>query len=168
MDELTMTALVVIDTDILIDASRAVAEAIACLDQVEKYSSLAVSVVTEMESLVGCRNKAEARALDSFLNRFQVISLNERMSDAAVDLLRRHHLSHGLLIADAFIAATAVVLDSPFVSKNQRDYRFNCRSKPAWLPRSIPLILIMVINGKSHSRRESSKDLQAQEPQTLD
>jgi predicted nucleic acid-binding protein len=33
-------------------------------------------------------------------------------------------LSHGLLIADALIAATAVVLDAPLISKNQRDYQF--------------------------------------------
>lgn len=46
------------------------------------------------------------------------------MCDAAVELLRRCRLSHGLLIADAFIAATALVLDTPLVSKNQRDYRF--------------------------------------------
>jgi predicted nucleic acid-binding protein len=31
---------------------------------------------------------------------------------------------HGLLIADALIAATALYLVEPFVSKNQRDYRF--------------------------------------------
>jgi len=115
---------VVVDTDILIDASRAVGEAIACLDQVEERSTLAVSAVTEMELIVGCRDKAELRALDKFLDRFQVISLNERMSDAAVDLLRRYRLSHGLLIADAFIAASALVLDTPLLSKNQRDYRF--------------------------------------------
>lgn len=119
-----MATLVVIDTDILIDASRGVDEAIACLELVEARSQLAVSAVTEMELMVGCRDKAELRALDKFLSRFQVISLNERMSDAAVDLLRRYRLTHGLLIADAFIAATAIVLDSPFVSKNQRDYRF--------------------------------------------
>jgi hypothetical protein len=116
--------LVVVDTDILIDASRAIGEAIAYLDQVEQRSELAVSAVTEMELVVGCRDKTELRALDKFLNRFQVISLNERMSDAAVDLLRRYRLSHGPLIADAFIAATALVLDIPLVSKNQRDYRF--------------------------------------------
>ncbi len=29
-----------------------------------------------------------------------------------------------LLIADALIAATAIISDSSFVSKNQRDYRF--------------------------------------------
>ena len=119
-----MATLVVIDTDILIDASRAVGEAIACLDQVEDRSTLAVSAVTEMELVVGCRDKAELRALDKFLDRFQVISLNERMSDAAVDLLRRYRLSHGMLIADAFIAASALVLDTPLVSKNQGDYRF--------------------------------------------
>jgi predicted nucleic acid-binding protein len=119
-----VAGLVVIDTDILIDASRAIGEAIAYLDQVEQRSELAVSAITKMELVVGCRDKTELRALDKFLNRFQVISLNERMSDAAVDLLRRYRLSHGLLIADAFIAATALVLDTPLVSKNQRDYRF--------------------------------------------
>ncbi|MEK6321523.1 MAG: type II toxin-antitoxin system VapC family toxin [Acidobacteriota bacterium] len=117
-----MAAFVVVDTDILSDASRAVGEALACLDQVEDRSALAVSAVTEMELVVGCRDKAELRALDKFLNRFQVISL--KMSDAAVDLLRRYRLSHGLLIADAVIAASALVLDTPLVSKNQRDYRF--------------------------------------------
>jgi predicted nucleic acid-binding protein len=46
------------------------------------------------------------------------------MSDHASDLLRRYRLSHGLLIADALIAATAIVLESPLVSKNQGDYKF--------------------------------------------
>ncbi len=124
MDELTVAASVVVDTDILIDASRDLSEAIDCLDQIERAAALDVSVVTEMELVVGCRNKTELRTLDKFLNRFQVISLNEQMSYAAADLLRRYRLSHGLLIADAFIAATAIVLDKPLVSKNQRDYKF--------------------------------------------
>jgi predicted nucleic acid-binding protein len=33
-------------------------------------------------------------------------------------------LSHGLLIADSLIAATALTLGTLFVTKNQRDYRF--------------------------------------------
>ncbi|MEK6285248.1 MAG: type II toxin-antitoxin system VapC family toxin [Acidobacteriota bacterium] len=126
-----MADFVIVDTDILIDASRAIGEALACLDQLGDRSALAVSAVTEMELVVGCRDKAELRTLDKFLNRFQVISLNERMSDAAVDLLRRYRLSHGLLIADALIAATALVLDTPLISKNQRDYRFIAGFEPA-------------------------------------
>jgi predicted nucleic acid-binding protein len=130
---------VVVDTDNLIDASRAIDEALACLDQIEDRSALAVSAVTEMELVVGCRDKAELRKLDNFLNRFQVIGLNEQMSDAAVALLRRYRLSHGLLIADAFIAASALVLDAPLVSKNQRDYRFIAGLTLLRYPNPLPL-----------------------------
>ena len=45
-------------------------------------------------------------------------------SPTAVDLLRRYRLSHGLLIADALIAATCLALGLPFITKNQGDYRF--------------------------------------------
>jgi predicted nucleic acid-binding protein len=77
-----------------------------------------------MELIVGCRNKAELRALDKFLSRFRVMKLNEETCDVAVDLLRRYRLSHGLLIADVLIAATAISQGIPFVTKNERDYRF--------------------------------------------
>ena len=38
--------------------------------------------------------------------------------------MRSYYLSHGLLIADALIAATAIENQIPLLSKNQRDYRF--------------------------------------------
>lgn len=119
-----MTDLVIVDTDVLIDASRAVTEAIACLELIEQQSSLAISVITQMELFIGCRDKAELHTIESFLSRFQIIRLNDQMSDIAVDLLRHYRLSHGLLIADALIAAAAIHLNEPFVSKNQLDYRF--------------------------------------------
>ncbi len=115
---------VVVDTDILIDAGRGINEAVTCLQEIEQSSSLAISVVTQMELIIGCQNKAELRALERFLNRFQVYKIDEGVSDTAVDLLRRYRLSHGLLIADSLIAATALLLDKSFVTKNQRDYRF--------------------------------------------
>ena len=77
-----------------------------------------------MELIVGCRDKNELSSLEHFLERFQIISLNEHISDTATDLLKKYRLSHGLLIADSLIAATAIVSDIPFISKNQRDYRF--------------------------------------------
>ena len=119
-----MPDLVIVDTDMLIDAGRNIDDAVTCLEQVERQSSLAISVVSEMELVVGCRNKAELRTLDKFLSRFRVVQLNEQTSDIAVDLLRRYRLSHGLLIADALIAATALSQGIPFVTKNERDYRF--------------------------------------------
>jgi len=77
-----------------------------------------------MELLAGCRSKVEIRHIEHFLQRFQVLKLTEAVSDIAVDLLRQYRLSHGLAIPDALIAATAITQDQPFVSKNQRDYRF--------------------------------------------
>jgi hypothetical protein len=115
---------VVIDTDILIDAGRGITEAVDCLQQIEQQSSLTISIITQMELMIGCRNKTELRIIERFLRRFQTIKLNEQISDTTVDLLHRYRLSHGLLIADALIAATSITLTLPLITKNQRDYRF--------------------------------------------
>ena len=115
---------VVVDTDILVDAGRGVGEAVSCLQQIEQRAALALSVISQMELMIGCQSKAELRSLDRFLLRFQLIKLSEQISDTALDLLRRYRLSHGLLIPDALIAATALSLSVAFVTKNQRDYRF--------------------------------------------
>lgn len=77
-----------------------------------------------MELIIGCRDKAELRAVDRFLARFALVKVNEQISGTALQLLRRYRLSHGLLIADALIAASAIASGTSFVSKNQRDYRF--------------------------------------------
>jgi hypothetical protein len=50
--------------------------------------------------------------------------ISELISGKALELLQQYRLSHGLLIADALIAATALSLNCPLASKNQRDYRF--------------------------------------------
>lgn len=113
-----------VDTDILIDAALDVRAAVDCLDTLENTSVLAVSVITQMELIVGCRNKAELRKMEQFLARFQIVPINEHISSTAVELLLKFRLSHGLLIPDALIAATAIDLDVDFASKNQRDYRF--------------------------------------------
>ncbi len=115
---------VIVDTDVLIDAARNISDAVTCLEEVERQASLAISIVSEMELVIGCRNKTELRSLDKFLSRFRVVKLNEQTSEIAVDLLRRYRLSHGLLIADALIAATALSQGIPLVTKNERDYRF--------------------------------------------
>ncbi|MFZ2806100.1 MAG: type II toxin-antitoxin system VapC family toxin, partial [Desulfosalsimonadaceae bacterium] len=116
--------MILIDTDILIDAARNVNEAVNCLQQVDQQFSAVVSSVTQMELIIGCRDKNELRSLDRFLERFQIISVSEQISDTAIDLLKQYRLSHGLQIADALIAATAIVTDIQLISKNQRDYRF--------------------------------------------
>jgi hypothetical protein len=98
----------IIDTDILIDAARRVPEAMSCLNKIGKKSTLAISVITQMELYIGCRNKTELRNTEHFLKLFQIVNLNDKSCQTAVDLLKQYRLSHGLMIPDALIAATAI------------------------------------------------------------
>lgn len=115
---------IIVDTDVLIDASRGVQTSLDCLRRLEEQTTLAISAVTEMELIVGCRNKVELQAIEIFLGRFHVLGISELISDRAAQLLKQYRLSHGLLILDAIIAATALEANEPLISKNQRDFRF--------------------------------------------
>jgi predicted nucleic acid-binding protein len=119
-----MAEKILVDTDILIDAGHNTAEAVTFLDQTESNSILAVSAVTKLELLVGCRNKTELRAVEKFLERFELIKLDENKTDLAIDLIHRYRLSHGLLIPDALIAATALSINIALATRNQKDFRF--------------------------------------------
>jgi len=119
-----MSQFILIDTDILIDTSRRVNEAVLCLQQLEQQATLSISVITEMELVIGCRNKKELQILERFLSRFEILDLDKQVSDLALKLLKQYRLSHGLLIADALIASTAIAFNIRLITKNQRDYRF--------------------------------------------
>ena len=65
-----MTEPSIVDTDVLIDVGRNIEEAIASLAQIEQQSPPTISVVTQMELLIGCRSKAELRKLERFYSAF--------------------------------------------------------------------------------------------------
>jgi predicted nucleic acid-binding protein len=116
--------LLLVDTDILIDVARGVSEAVKFIEEKSTQAELAVSVITEMELVVGCRNRGELRDTEKFLKRFTVIQLSNDISVTASKLLKGYRLSHGLLIADALIAATALKHNLYLATKNQRDFRY--------------------------------------------
>lgn len=119
-----MMPLILIDTDILIDVARNVQPAIDALENLNKTYRVAISSVTEMELIVGCKNKSELRKLEKFLQYFSIIPIDRQITETAVKFLKKYQLSHNLLIADALIAATAIVFDIDFISKNQRDFKY--------------------------------------------
>ena len=119
-----MKTKILIDTDILIDISREIIKAIERIKQEELNYQLSISIITKIELNIGCRNKREAEKLKEFLQRFYLINIDNNISNQASELIEKYHLSHGLLIADAFIAATAISFNLPLLSKNQKDYRF--------------------------------------------
>ncbi|MEA5511226.1 type II toxin-antitoxin system VapC family toxin [Crocosphaera sp. UHCC 0190] len=113
-----------VDTDILIDIANDDITAQTRLSNEAKNAVLSVSVITVMELIVGCRNKSELQVLSSFLIQFHVLTLNQEISGLGIDLIKKYYLSHGLLIPDALIAATAMGYNIGLLSKNQRDYCF--------------------------------------------
>lgn len=115
---------VIVDSDILIDYSRGDEIAADWLDTTASVSRLAISAVTEMELIVGSRNKTHLKELRKLLERFQILHINEEISVGATELVQEYFLSHGLLIADALIAATALYYNEPVSTKNHRDFRF--------------------------------------------
>lgn len=119
-----MTDRVLVDTDVLIDVLRSIKSTIAILQATEASSTLCISVVTQMELIVGCRDARELQTLDRFLQQLEVISITEIISKQAVQLLKQYRLSHGLLIPDALIAATSLAAEHALLTKNQSDYRF--------------------------------------------
>jgi predicted nucleic acid-binding protein len=119
-----MTAQILVDTNILIDVSRGFEPTIELLKREGSYAVLYISVTTQMELIIGCKNKQDLNALASFLDSFQVASLNQNIATRAVSLLQTYYLSHGLLIVDALIAATALENQLLLLTRNQKDFRF--------------------------------------------
>ncbi|MGH2413028.1 MAG: type II toxin-antitoxin system VapC family toxin [Microcystaceae cyanobacterium] len=119
-----MSLIVLVDTDILIDVAREIQIAINRLQLEAKNAVLAISVITKMELIVGCRNKTELQSLQQFLGHYTLMPVTEDVSNKAVELLTTYRLSHGLLIPDALIASTAIVNKISWLTRNKSDYHF--------------------------------------------
>jgi predicted nucleic acid-binding protein len=113
-----------IDSDILIDFSRKYSNATDFMKELEEAEDgFFISIITEMELLVGCRNKSELRATKKFLAEFKVIHISEVVSQKALELLEKFNLSHNLLIPDALIAATALINNFELATKNIKHFK---------------------------------------------
>jgi hypothetical protein len=85
----------------------------------------AISSLTLMELLQGCRNHAEMRQVKHFVveNVPLVVHPDEAVSRRAIDLLERHAMPHGLRVVDAIIGATALEIGGVLATANVKHYR---------------------------------------------
>ena len=111
------------DTCILIDYLRGKEEAKERL-YADRQKGLGMSAITYMELMVGARNKNEVTAIKKAFADFEIIELTEAISIKAKNLIEKFTKSHGLLIPDALIAATALEFELPLSTLNISDFKF--------------------------------------------
>ncbi|MEI7467634.1 MAG: type II toxin-antitoxin system VapC family toxin [Chloroflexota bacterium] len=116
--------MLIIDSDILIDAGRKDSAAKQFIMTAEANGSVYISAITQMELLVGARNKEELREITKFIQRFIIIPITQLITEEAVQLLTTYRLAYGLAIADALVAATAKVNNYVLATKNRKDFHY--------------------------------------------
>ena len=110
------------DTDVVIWMIRGNRAAAAVINDT---SSRALSAVSYMEYLHGARDAQEVRAFKKYLDvlGFRILPITESISVRAVSLMEAHALSVRLDPQDALIFATALDLDIPLCSGNEKHYK---------------------------------------------
>lgn len=115
--------LILCDTNIFISWFRGDIETCSRL-QLIGLENILIPSVTVMELVQGTRNKTELIQLKKKLKAYHIIHFNEITSRLAVELNGQYRLSHGLLIPDAIIAATAITFNLKLFTYNLKDFKF--------------------------------------------
>jgi len=110
-----------VDTDVLIDISKGHAGAADFVDALT--GQIFIGRISAMELIVGARDKREQMIIERFIGRYQIKELSESIGQVAYQHLQQYAKSHGLALADALIAATAMVNDLALVSRNEKHFR---------------------------------------------
>lgn len=115
---------IVFDTDVLIwffRGNQAAQDFIADIS----YSGRAVSSLAVMELIQGCLTKEELKTVKEFVKRniSSVIHPDERISEKAIHMLKKHALSDGLGTVDALIAATAMTKGSSLATAKYKHFK---------------------------------------------
>ena len=119
---------VLIDTDVLINF----------FDKNKKFNQIAqnafydfnnrnvepcISIITTIEMIQGGKNNLVKSRILKHIEPFDTISLSNDICTVTKDLIITYSSSHGLLMGDAFIAATALYPDIQLFTFNKKDFR---------------------------------------------
>ncbi len=117
-----MTGLLV-DSDILIEFLRGNTEVRDLLTERLRVGRLFYSVITEAEILAGVR-PGEAEAVDALLFKLEALPVTRAIAQSAGALKNKYGKSHGLLLPDALIAATAIAHGLTLLTRNVKHFGF--------------------------------------------
>ena len=110
-----------VDTDVLIWASRGNERAVVAL---ARLAGFRISVVTYAEILEGVRDREELRNIQTALRlwRVSILHISEAVSQRAMFFVEQFALSHSVHLADALVAATAIHHGETLLTANVRHF----------------------------------------------
>jgi len=110
------------DADIMVWLERGSPKAARAI---ESEASPGISIITYMELIEGARDSSELRATQRIVKgyRFTLWPLSEQIGQRAATYLAQHRLTHGLDLADALVAATAVENAETLCTANVKHFR---------------------------------------------
>ena len=109
-----------IDTDVLIEYLRGSDRAAKFLEGLE--GDLIISGMSVAELFSGVKGSEEMDSLDQFMLAFQTIPIDDCLARQAGLIRQEYHPSHGVGLADALIAATALEEGAELFTFNPRHY----------------------------------------------
>ena len=115
-----MTPMTLVDTDVLIDIQRGHAPALAWFAGLTELPAIPGFVT--MELIQDARNSNEVRQALKLVAPFAVIWPTESDCDRALSDFSTYHLSQGLGLIDAMIAACAVSRSATLYTFNRKHY----------------------------------------------
>ena len=106
----------VFDTNILVDYLNGVQKA---KKEINRYKGKLISVITQIEVLVGAEGEDEEKAVRSFLSLFEVRDVTRGIAEEAI----RVRKSTRMKVPDAIVYATAREEGCLVVSRNTKDLK---------------------------------------------
>lgn len=112
---------ILIDTDILIDYLKGYPAAVLHLQKISEL--IKISVITYIEVLAGVKGKGERKIINALFQQFPPIEISISIAGIAGEILNKFQKSHGIGIADAMIAATAISEELELQTLNTKHFQ---------------------------------------------
>lgn len=83
-----------------------------------------ISIITTIEMIQGSKTNSDKNRILKQIEPFDTISLSDEICSVTKNLIITYSSSHGLVMGDAFIAATTLFFDIELFTFNKKDFRF--------------------------------------------
>jgi predicted nucleic acid-binding protein len=83
-----------------------------------------IDTVIYIECLQGSKSNDEKARIKKVLSTFPLLPINQTVSEIAIDLIGRYSNTHGLVLADALIASSALSAGLTVLTYNASDFQF--------------------------------------------